>query len=90
MCVNRSGLVVPVAVAIETLAGDDLFPVILIYHTEFLNKKWRRNVLLPTSNSSYTGKIVTFTMVDLHYISNGKQIHITFAEHNACECKIQC
>ena len=25
MYVNRSGLVVPVAVAIETLAGDDLF-----------------------------------------------------------------
>ena len=38
-------------------------------------------------------KIVTFTMVDLHYIHNGKQIHITFAEYNACEflhCKIQC
>ena len=55
MCVNRSGLVVPVAVAIETLAGGDQFPVIhFVYHTEFLNKKWRRNVLLQTSNGSYS------------------------------------
>ena len=56
MCVNRSGLVVPVSVAIETLAGDDLFSQSYSepYHTEFLNKKWRQNVLLPTSNGSYS------------------------------------
>ena len=51
-CVNRLGLVVPVAVAIETLAGGDLFfqSYSKPYHMEFLNKKWRQNVLLPTSN----------------------------------------